>query len=115
MDILTTTDKLYLWKYEDEWGYFILNSCFIATEEQLSSILGLKIYLGEVAGRYSEVCVTLEKENFTKLLLSDATIEELKNISFHCGNIDILGAALDYLQYLKTQEEKADLSNPRYG
>ena len=38
---------------------------FIATADEVKSILGERIYFGEILGKHSEVVLTIEKENIT--------------------------------------------------
>lgn len=60
-------------------GY--IESVFIATEEDVKSIIGKRVYFGEVLGKHSEIECTLKKEDFRKIEgVSQNTLVELEDI-----------------------------------
>jgi hypothetical protein len=49
-----------LWKIEWDLWYGALYGIFIATDEEVKSLIGKELYMGEVNGKHSEVCWTVE-------------------------------------------------------
>jgi hypothetical protein len=70
-----------------------LSGVFLATEEEVSSILGKKIYFGEVLGKHSDVSATMREEDFVLVLTSERFVEEWEEI----GNLNNGINPFDYL------------------
>lgn len=56
-------EKLWRFKWYSDYG----NICglFRATEEEVENAIGKEVYLGEIEGKHSEVCGTLEEGEIT--------------------------------------------------
>jgi hypothetical protein len=108
-----------LYLFEESYGCCgEIYSAFLANEEEVNSIYGLELYLGEILGKHSEVTVTLNEEQFTKLDLKSETIEDLSKAlegKRTLTGVDIIGRALDELAMWDDYEEKSDMGNPRYA
>jgi len=80
-------------------GY--LSGAFIATEEEISGIIGKKVYFGEVLGEHSEVVATMREEDFTLVRTSEEFIQEWEKIGNLGGGIN----PFDYLEEEETDDE----------
>lgn len=58
-----------LWKFKWKSDYSFIGGLFAATDEEVESLIGREIYLGEVDGKHSEVSGTVERDEIT--LVSD--------------------------------------------
>lgn len=61
-----------LWKFEWDSDYAFIGGLFVATDEEVQSLIGKEIYIGEYEGKHSEVYGTVEKDEIT--LVSDNPI-----------------------------------------
>ena len=59
-----------LWKIAWDCGYGTLYGLFLATDEEVASLLGKELYMGEENGKHSEVNWTVE-EGEIKLFSDD--------------------------------------------
>ena len=76
-------------------GY--LSGAFIATEEEISGIIGKKVYFGEVLGKHSEVVATMREGDFTLVHTSEEFVQEWENIG-------TLGGGINPFDYLESEE-----------
>lgn len=60
----------------------ICTGVFIATDEEVQSLVGKKVYFGDVLGRHSEVYGTIEQGEIT--LITD-NAEAIKALQEACG------------------------------
>lgn len=68
-----------IFAYEINTGYGVLNSLFIATQEEVNDIIGKKFYSYEDLGKYSEFEVTIESDEIEELKsMTDRDIKELE-------------------------------------
>lgn len=89
-----------LWKFHWDCGrQGDLYGVFIATDEEIQSLVGKKVYFGDVFGRHSEVYGTIEQGEI--ILLTENT-EAIKALQEACGKT-ISGH--NPLQYLVEQDE----------
>lgn len=61
-----------LWKFQWDSDYAFIGGLFSATDEEIKSLIGKRIYLGEYEGKHSEVYDTVDEEDIT--LVSDNPI-----------------------------------------
>lgn len=61
-----------LWKFQWDSDYAFIGGLFSATDEEIKSLIGKRIYLGEYEGKHSEVYGTVDKEDIA--LVSDNPI-----------------------------------------
>lgn len=61
-----------LWKFEWDGDYAFIGGLFVATDEEVQSLIGKEIYIGEYEGKHSEVYGTVEEDEIT--LVSDNPI-----------------------------------------
>lgn len=61
-----------LWKFEWDSDYAFIGGLFVATDEEVQSLIGKEIYIGEYEGKHSEVYGTVEEDEIT--LVSDNPI-----------------------------------------
>jgi len=89
-----------LWKFHWDCGrQGDLYGVFIATEEEVQSLVGQEVYFGEVLGKHSEVYGTIEQGEIT-MITNNA--EAVKALLEACGRT-ISGH--NPLQYLRGQDE----------
>lgn len=68
----------YLWKFGWDCGrQGYVEGLFVATEEDIKSIIGKEVYFGEILGKHSEVYGTIEEGEITKLDLDSETVEKV--------------------------------------
>lgn len=71
---------LYLWKFYRYFGRIgELSSLFVATEEEVDKMIGREAHFGEALGKHSDVCCTLDEDDFTKLNISPDAVSEVSN------------------------------------
>lgn len=58
---------------------------FIATTDEINSIIGERIYFGEILGKHSEVVLTIEKDNITFVTDDENFIELFKKYDLTSG------------------------------
>lgn len=80
-------------------GY--LSSAFVATEEEISGIIGKKVYFGDVLGKHSNVVATMREEDFTLVNTSEQFIQEWEKIEYLGGRMN----PFDYLEEEETDVE----------
>lgn len=61
-----------LWKFKWDSDYAFIGGLFVATDEEVQSLIGKEIYIGEYEGKYSDVYGTVEEDEIT--LVSDNPI-----------------------------------------
>ena len=89
-----------LWKFHWNCGRSgDLYGVFIATEEEVQSLVGKEVYFGEVLGKHSEVYGTIEQGEIT--LITDNT-EAVKALQEACGTTI---SGYNPLHYLRGQDE----------
>lgn len=66
-----------IWKFE-VFLYSFHEGIFLATQEDIDSIIGKEIYFGELEGKHSDVSLVMEASMFTKLDVSDKFLGEFK-------------------------------------
>jgi hypothetical protein len=76
-----------LYKFNLNHLYGILEGLFVSTEVEIKNIIGSTLYLGEVAGKHSEVIEVLEWDHLLELDVSQLTIENLLNANNRETNI----------------------------
>lgn len=57
-----------------------LEGLFIATQEQIDSIMGKDIYFGEVLGKHSEIYGTIDAGDITKIDFGNDAVLKLKDV-----------------------------------
>lgn len=91
----------YLWKFHWDCGRAgEIEGLFIATEQEVESIVGQGVYFGEVLGKHSEVRRTIDPGEITKVEVNSATVDELFKV---CGST-VCG--YNPLEYLEEEEEE---------
>jgi hypothetical protein len=76
--------KKYLWSFYFDCGRSgSLDGLFVATEEEVNSVIGKHAYFGEVLGKHSEVYGDIEPNDIHKLNISPEAVEE---VSAHLGD-----------------------------
>ncbi len=63
-----------------------LEGLFISTEEKVNEMMGKEVYLGEVAGKHSEVIVTLGSDDI-EIISDDANVIQVLSDIFPSGTI----------------------------
>lgn len=91
-------NKLYRFNWSFRGGE--IESLFVTTDKELEAALGKEIYFGEVLGKHSEICGTLEKEDLTLISEDQANIAWLVDT---VGSNSICG--LNPLEYFNENEE----------
>lgn len=61
-----------LWKFQWESGYAFIGGLFVATDEEVQSLIGKEVFFGEYEGKHSEVYGIIEEGEIT--LVSDNPI-----------------------------------------
>lgn len=69
-----------LYKFQYDFNYGVVEGLFIAEESEIQKIIGIEICFGEALGKYSDIFVDTEEDDFEKIEVSKETILELKNI-----------------------------------
>lgn len=54
-----------LWKFKWDSDYAFIGGLFVATDEEVQSLIGKEIYIGEYEGKYSDVYGTVEEDEIT--------------------------------------------------
>ena len=68
-----------LFKFEWDCGRMgIIQGVFISTSEEVKSIIGKQLFLGDVLGKYSEIQGQLEEEEIKEIVISQAVVIELE-------------------------------------
>ena len=71
----------FLWRFNWDCGrQGSLDGLFVATEEDIKSIIGKNIYFGEVLGKHSEIVGEVEDGDFEKIKLSPNTVIEVESV-----------------------------------
>lgn len=78
---------LKLYKFNLNHPYGILEGLFASTEVKVKNIIGSILYLGEVAGKHSNVTQVLEWDHLIDLEVSQTTIEDLLKANGEIYNI----------------------------
>jgi len=73
-----------LYRFNLSWGRMgDLDGLFIATEEEVASVMGQEVYFGEVLGKHSEVYDPMTEDHITRLVVSSTTVADMLHV---CGN-----------------------------
>lgn len=84
--------KLYRF-YEDCGRMGSLSGVFVREEQDVATLLGKEIWLGEVLGKHSDISVTIDKDSIKELTDDQSFIEKFEE--FRCASgIDLF----DYLE-----------------
>lgn len=93
--------KEYLWRFKLDWGrHGMIDSVFVASDEDVHEALGKEAWFGSVFGKHSEVYCTLESDMFTKLTAGEAVVD------FHWVCFGREGIGYNPLQYIEEEEEE---------
>ena len=84
-----------LWKIEWDLWNGSLYGIFIATDEEVKSLIGKELYMGEVNGKHSEVCWTVEDGDIELFSDDEYVISCLKPFGYN---------PFDYLGEEETQD-----------
>jgi hypothetical protein len=87
------TEKVYKWEWDCGWGS--LEGVFVATPEQIKSIVGQEADFGEVLGKHSEVTGTLEADEFEVISEVSSVIEFIREHPFGYNPLDYAGPPCD--------------------
>lgn len=91
-----------LYKFSRGFGRMgILDGVFTATEKEIDEIVGETVHFGEVLGKHSDIHVTIRKEDFTPINVSEQFIKEWDEI----GSLESGYNPFDYRTY---EEEDGD-------
>ena len=82
-----------LWKFEWTGGYSLIGGIFKATDEEVESIIGKHLYLGEVDGKHSDVYGTIERNEITLISDNPIVVEAVPTFGY------------DPVEYIKEQED----------
>jgi hypothetical protein len=63
-----------------DYGHGEITGLFISTEEEVTAAIGSNVSFGEIAGKHSDVNITLKPEHFRVIEVSDDTIDDLETI-----------------------------------
>ena len=98
-----TLDK-YLWRFYWDCGRDgSLDGLFVATENEVSELIGKRVYFGEVLGKHSEIFGELEEGDFDKVDLDSETVTKVAKV------LGISWSGFDPRDYLSEDEgEKED-------
>jgi hypothetical protein len=71
----------FLWEFYYNYGRIgSVSGLFVASEEEIESSIGEYVRFGEILGKYSDVSLTLDKSNLTKVNLDSETVEKVTDI-----------------------------------
>lgn len=71
----------YLWSFYWDCGRSgSVDGLFVATEEQVKKAIGERVSFGEILGKHSDVCGTLDECDVNKVDLKPETVEEVSVI-----------------------------------
>lgn len=71
-------DNKYLWKFYWDCGRMgEVSGLFVATEDEINKSIGKEVYFGEILGKHSEVCGTLDREDLEKINLDSVSTERV--------------------------------------
>ncbi len=73
------TQTLYRF-YWDVQRHGEIESLFIADDEQVAAVLGMKVYLGEVLGKHSDIQGTLDAEDLLIITQEPGIIADLRRV-----------------------------------
>lgn len=69
-------EKLGIYRYHEIGRYHDIQGIFLATDEEVEKLIGTELYLGEIAGKHSEVTVEVTKNDII-LVTEDALAVEI--------------------------------------
>lgn len=72
-----------LWKFEWNTTDFLCVGLFRATDEEIESIYGREIYLGEIAGKHSDVSGTVERGEIELISDDPVVINAIPEIGYN--------------------------------
>ena len=94
-----------LFKFTASWGrYFDYNGIVIVTQEQLDYAINnkLTVYFGEIAGKYSEVYYTFDKDDFEIITDDVEKIEwvekNLRYVGYNPFDVDVISDKIQSLE-----------------
>ena len=64
-----------------------LYATFVSTPEVIQSLIGTKVYFGEVLGKHSEVIVTMKPEHFKILTQDQDFIDKFQEYGLEAGHV----------------------------
>lgn len=72
-----------LWKFEWDSDYAFIAGLFVATDEEVQSLIGKEVCFGEYEGKHSEVCGTIEEEEITLVSDNPVVVETVGNFGLN--------------------------------
>ena len=97
--------KEYLWRFKLDWGRRgMIDSVFVASNEDVDEVIGKEAWFGSVLGKHSEVYCTLEIDMFTRL--TRKLPDEEAVVDFHRRCFGREGIGYNPLQYIEEEEEE---------
>lgn len=72
-----------LWKFEWAGGYSFIGGLFKATDEEVESLIGKRISLGEADGKYSDVYGTVERGEIQLVSDNPVVVEAIPNFGYN--------------------------------
>jgi len=74
-------EQRYLWKfYWDCYRNGDVEGLFVATETKIKQAIGREVYFGEILGKHSEICGTLDECDIEKIDLDSETVERVTKV-----------------------------------
>jgi len=74
-------EEKYLWRFNWDCGrQGELEGLFVATEQEVKSLIGQEVYFGEVLGKHSEIFGTIEENEVKKVDLDSETVEKVTKV-----------------------------------
>jgi predicted RNA-binding Zn-ribbon protein involved in translation (DUF1610 family) len=75
----------------------MLKVYFVATEDEVNNIIGKEVYFGEILGKHSEVCGTIEEGEITKIEIDSETVDK---VAKYLGCVWSGYSPLHYVRYI---------------
>lgn len=72
-----------LWRFEWDSYYGNLTGLFKATDEEIINLIGKEVYFGEMEGKHSEVCGTIEEGEITLESDNPVVVEAIEPIGLN--------------------------------
>lgn len=83
-----------LWKFDWNGCYALIGGIFKATDDEVESIIGKELYLGEVEGKHSDVYGTIERDEITLISDNPVVVEAVPTFGY------------DPVAYIRDQEQE---------
>ena len=94
-------EEKYLWRFNWDCGrQGELEGLFVATEQEVKSLIGQEVYFGEVLGKHSEIFGTIEENEVKKVDLDSETVEKVTKV---LGDI---WSGYNPLEYLEEEDDE---------